>query len=142
MSDQALRPHFSFWIIGICILLWNAMGMVNYFMQLNPEMLAGFSESHRTVIENRPAWATIGFAMAVFGGTLAGVFLLLRKSLAYHLFVASLLGTALLMVYTVLVFIETNAGISDILLMALMPLIVAVAFVRYSLRARQKGWIT
>ncbi|MFT5639707.1 MAG: hypothetical protein ACI861_002541, partial [Paracoccaceae bacterium] len=40
MSGQQTRPHLSFWLIAILILLWNVMGVVNYFMQMNPDALA------------------------------------------------------------------------------------------------------
>ncbi len=39
------------------------MGVINFFMQMNPEAVAAYPESHRAIIEGRPAWA---FAIAVF----------------------------------------------------------------------------
>lgn len=103
------------------------MGILNYFKQMNPDALAGFSETHRAVIDNRPAWATAGFALAVFGGTFGGVLLLLRKSVAYMVFILSLLGTAMLMVYTGSAFLNNGAGLPDTLLTAIMPLDDALA---------------
>jgi len=62
--------HWSFWGIGALALIFNGMGVVNYFMQMNADSLDSFPESYRSIIEGRPAWATAGFAVAVFGGAL------------------------------------------------------------------------
>ena len=79
MSDKSAgNIHWSFWVIGAVALIWNGMGAINYGMQMNPDMLASYRESERAIIEGRPAWATAGFAFAVFGGTLGSVLLLLR----------------------------------------------------------------
>jgi hypothetical protein len=58
------------------------------------------SESHRAIIEARPAWATGAFAIAVFGGALGCLLLLLKKSAAYYLFIASLLGVIVQLIPT------------------------------------------
>jgi len=86
MNDETVgRVHWSFWAIGSIALIWNLMGVINFFVQMNPDMLTSYRESERAIIEGRPAWATGGFAIAVFGGVLGCLLLLLRKSAAYYL---------------------------------------------------------
>ncbi|MCH9016029.1 MAG: hypothetical protein IH877_10130, partial [Gemmatimonadetes bacterium] len=81
MNDKAVGSvHWSFWLIGAVMLIWNVMGCINFFVQINPDALASYPESHRAIIEGRPAWATGAFAVAVFGGALGCLLLLLRKS--------------------------------------------------------------
>ena len=75
--------HWSFWVIGVVTLIWNAMGAANYVAQLDPVVVATFPESHRVLIEGRPAWATGAFAIAVFGGTIGCVLLLFKKSISH-----------------------------------------------------------
>jgi hypothetical protein len=71
MNDKTVGGiHWSFWIISVVTLIFNVMGVINYFVQMNPDMLASFPESYRPIIEGRPAWATAAFAIAVFGGSL------------------------------------------------------------------------
>ncbi len=132
--------HWSFWIIGAIALIWNVMGVINYFVQMNPDMLAAYRESERTIIEGRPAWATGAFAIAVFGGTLGCLLLLLRKSAAYYLFIASLLGVILTMIHTLGLGIDF--GLGEILGIILMPLVVAAFLIWYSKQAESKGWIS
>ena len=84
MNDKTVGGiHWSFWVIGAITLIFNVMGAVNYFVQMNADSLASFSEQYRPIIEGRPAWATTAFAIAVFGGSLGCLLLLLRKSAAF-----------------------------------------------------------
>ncbi len=139
MNDETVGGvHWSFWAIGAVALIWNVMGVINFFVQMNADALASFPESHRAIIEGRPAWATGGFAIAVFGGTLGCLLLLLRKSAAYYLFIASLLGVIVTMTHTISIASSTiDFSPFDILMMILMPLVVAAFLIWYSNRCQQ-----
>ena len=143
MNDKIVGGvHWSFWIIGAVTLIWNVMGAINFLVQMNTDALASFPESHRAIIEGRPAWATGGFAIAVFGGALGCLLLLLRKSAAYYLFIASLLGVIVTMTHTLGIASSTiDFSPFEILMMILMPLVVAVFLIWYSKQAQSKGWI-
>jgi len=141
MNDKTVGSvHWSFWVIGAIALIWNVMGVINFFVQMNPDVLAAYRESERAIVEGRPLWATIGFAIAVFGGALGCLLLLLRKSAAYYLFVASLLGVIVTMTHALGVGIDF--GLGEILGIILMPLVVAVFLIWYSKQAKSKGWIS
>ena len=114
------------------------MGCINFFVQMNSDMLMKYREAERAIIEGRPEWATGAFAIAVFGGALGCLVLLLRKSAAYYLFVASLLGVVVTTIHTLGVGIEF--GIGEILGIILMPLVVAAFLIWYSKWAESKGW--
>jgi len=133
------RVHWSFWLIGIVALVWNVGGVINYFVQMNPEMLDAYRESERAIIEGRPAWATGAFAIAVFGGALGCLLLLLRKSVATYVFIASLLGVIVTMIHTLGVDIDFGPG--EILGIVLMPIVLAVFLIWYSKYTESKGWI-
>ena len=139
-ESTVVRVHWSFWVIGAFMLIWNVMGCINYFVQMNPELLDAYRESERAVVEGRPAWATGAFAIAVFGGALGCLVLLLRKSAARYLFIASFLGVIVTMIHTLGVGI--NFGPGEILGIILMPLVVAAFLIWYSKLAESKGWIS
>jgi len=140
MNDKTVGGvHWSFWAIGVVTLIWNVMGGINFFMQMNPDAIASFPESHRAIIEVRPAWATGGFAVAVFGGALGCLLLLLRNPAATYLFIASLLGVIVTMTHALSLKIDFSAF--DIFLTILMPLVVAAFLVWYSKWAGRKGWV-
>ena len=140
MNDEKVGGvHWSFWAIGAVALIWNVMGVINYFVQMNPDVVAAYREAERALIDGRPAWATGAFAIAVFGGALGCLLLLLRKSAAYYLFIASLLGVIVTMTHTLGVGIDF--GLGEILGIILMPLAVAAFLIWYSKWAQSKGWI-
>ncbi len=141
MNDETVGGvRWSFWTIGAVALIWNVMGVINFFVQMNPDVVAAYRESERAIIEGRPAWATGAFAIAVFGGALGCVLLLLRKSAAYYLFIASLLAMIATMIHTLGVGIDF--GLGEILGIILMPLVVAAFLIWYSKLAESKGWIS
>jgi hypothetical protein len=138
MKDQAVGGvHWSFWVIGVVALVWNALGSMNYIMQMNPDMLADYPEAARTLVEGRPAWATGAFAIAVFGGVLGCLLLLLRKSAAYYLFNASLIGVIVTNIHT----LGVTASI-EIWVGSLMSLVVGAFLIWYSKLIERKGWIS
>jgi hypothetical protein len=143
MNDENIGGvHWSFWAIVIVALMWNVMGVINFFWQMNADALASFPETHRAIIEGRPAWATGGFAIAVFGGVLGCLLLLLRKSAATYLFFASLLGVIVTITHTLVIASSTiDFSPFEILMMILMPLVVATFLIWYSKWAESKGWI-
>ena len=144
MNDETIGGvRWSFWAIGAVTLIWNVMGVINFFVQMNADALASFPESHRAIVEGRPAWATGAFAIAVFGGALGCLLLLLRKSAAYYLFIASLLGVIVQLIHTLGIASSTiDFSPFDILMIILMPLAVAAFLTWYSKRAESKGWIS
>ena len=144
MNDEdSTRVHWSFWAIGAFALVWNASGGANFFMQTNADIVASFPETHRAIIEGRPVWATAGFAVSVFGGALGGLLLLFRKSAAFYLFVASLLGTIVTMIHTIEVgYSKIDFSPVEILVMILLPLVVAAFLTWYSRLAGRKAWVS
>ena len=144
MNDETSSGvHWSFWAIGVVALIWNVLGAVNFFVQMDADMVASFPETARAIIEGRPAWATGGFAISVFGGALGSFMLLLRKSIAYYVFIVSLLGTIVTMIHTIGVASSTvGFALSEIFMMILMPLLVAALLIWYSKRAELRGWIS
>ncbi len=121
--------HWSFWVIGVVALIWHILGLMNFVMQMNTETITGRPESYRAVIENRPAWATAAFAIAVFGGAIGSVLLLLRKSAATYLFVASLVGV----IVQVFPFVGNPDVQLGIWVGSLMSLVVAAFLIWYSI---------
>ncbi len=138
MNDKTVGGvHWSFWTIGAVALIWNVMGGINFFAQMNADTLAAYPEAARALVEGRPAWATGAFAIAVFGGALGCLLLLLRKSAALYLFVASLLGVIVTNIHTLGV-----AGSTEIWVGSVMSLAVAAFLIWYSKQAGNKGWIS
>ncbi len=93
MSNSS-KPPVWFWIVSTLALLWNLSGVLNYLMQAfaTPEMLAAMPEHQREYMEQTPSWVIGCFAIAVWGGTIGSILLLIRKRVAYTLLIISFVG--------------------------------------------------
>ena len=134
------RVHWSFWVIGAVALVWNAMGVVNIFLQMNPDVLATYPESHRTIVASQTGWISASVTIAIFGGALGCVLLLMRKAGAIWLFYASLVATIVVVAHTLSLPIDLRA--SDVVMIVVMPVVVAVLLAWYSRWTAIRGWIT
>ena len=140
MNDKRVGAvHWSFWAVTIFMLIWNVIGCINFFVQMNPEMVVSYRENEQVIIASRPIWATISFAIAVFGGALGCVFLLLKKHIAFYLFVFSLLGVLVTTAHTLSIGI--NFAVGEIIGIILMPTLVAAFLIWYAKYVANKGWI-
>jgi len=144
MSDASTTGvHWSFWVITALALVWNVLGGVNFFMQMDADIVSVLPETHRAIIMGRPVWATAGFAVIVFGGALGCLLLLLRKSAAYYVFIVSLLGGIVTMIHTINIARTTiDFSVSEIVVMILMPLLMAAFLVWYAKWAERQDWIS
>lgn len=138
MSEKTVVSiHWSFWVIGVVGLIFNLLGCINFLSQMNAETVASMPEIYRTIAESRPAWGTAAFALAVFGGLLGSLLLLLRKSVALYVFVASVVGAIAAQI--------PFAGMADFPVEAwvgwLSQVAVGVFLVWYSRLAKSKEWI-
>ena len=138
MNDKVLDGvHWSFRVIGVLGLLFNLMGCMNFVSQMNAEMVASMPDVYRAIVASRPAWATAAFAVAVFGGALGCLLLLLRQSVAIYVFIASLVAAVAAQFPYV--------GMADFPVEAWIgwssQLVVGAFLIWYSNRARGRGWI-
>ena len=101
MTTTLKKPPTWFWVISVIALLWNIMGVMAYLADayMSVETLAELSQEQRMLYESRPAWATGAFALAVWGGLIGSIGLLLRKKWAYILFIISLIAVLAQNVY-------------------------------------------
>ncbi len=142
MSDSSSPPR-SFWIISVLALVWNLIGILTYLMSvtMSEEALAALPEAERALYSDIPAWVTAAYAIAVFGGTLGCVALLLRKAWAVPVLVGSLIAILVQMFHAL--------ALSDLIVVrgagaAVLPLLIvaiAVYLVWFARSARARGWI-
>lgn len=136
------RPK-SFWVIAIAALLWNLLGVAIFFLQVSatPETLAAMPTEQRQIYEATPVWLNIAFAVAVFGGVLGALGLLLKKRWAVTFFLVSLLALLVQVVgaYSVTPMWQVHGPAS----LAMPVLLVAIALLLwvYSRKATIRGWL-
>ena len=106
MTDTFAAPRpkapVHLWIVGILALLWNAMGAFDYLATKLPieAYMSNFTQEQLDYFYSIPMWMTVAWAIGVWGGLLASLALLLRKTWAVWLFGLSLLGAIAGMIYS------------------------------------------
>jgi len=138
MSEKrVVSVHWSYWVIGAVGLIFNLLGCINFYSQMNADSVASMPEIYRTIIEIRPDWGTAAFALAVFGGFFGCVLLLYRRSIALYLFIASVFGAIAAQI--------PFLGVADFPVEAwagwLSQVVVGVFLVWYSRAAKNRDWI-
>ena len=139
MNEKAcVSVHWSFWAIGVVGLIFNLIGCMNYISQMNAENVASMPEVYRVIVESRPVWGTATFAIAVFGGSLGCILLLLRKSLAVYVFILALIGAVVAQIpYIGMADFPTAAWIGWLSQLAVIGFLIW-----YSKRTESRGWIS
>ena len=146
MSEKSnTKPPVWFWIVSIVALLWNLMGVMAYLGQayMTDEMKAGYTSDLLALMESTPAWVTAAFAIAVWGGLLGCIVLLLRRKLAKPVLMLSLIGILVQMAHS---FFMTNAaeiyGPVQGVVTPLIVIIIGVALVQFARIAEKRNWIS
>ncbi len=138
------KPPIWFWIVSVLALLWNGAGVNAYIQQ------AYNTESHRAMytaeqlemVNNMPSWATAAFAIAVFGGLLGCIALLLRKKWAKSIFLLSLIGIIVQHIYNLFISKAMEVYGPGAVIMPIMVLIVGILLIFLAKKGIAKGWLS
>lgn len=144
MEKNKLTIPVWYWILAVVFLLWNIMGVLSFFAHtfISEEALTNLPENERALYGEYPLWTTIVFALAVFGGTLGSIGLLLRKKWAKTAFVISLLGIIPQMIHNTFFTKSMEIyGPGQAATMPIMVIIFAVFLIWFSNYAIKKNWL-
>jgi hypothetical protein len=138
------KPNTTFWIIAILALLWNLIGvlfwLIEYFF-MTAEMKASLPPDQLEMMNNAPSWAMYVYAIAVFGGVLACILLLLRKKMAIAIFGISLIAILVLQGYWIFAIDIVKIAGAQALIMPIIVIAIAIFEYYYSKGAARNGWI-
>jgi uncharacterized membrane protein YphA (DoxX/SURF4 family) len=101
------RRPWHLWVVGLIALVWNSMGAMDYFMTQtkNEAYMGQFTPEQLEYFYGFPAWVVSAWAIAVWGGVLGALLLLLRKRHAVWVFLASFIAMVVTTIH--------NYGLSD-----------------------------
>ncbi len=103
--------------------------------------IAALPEAERLLYETAPAWTTGAFALAVFGGTLGCIALLLRKSWAFPVLIVSLIGIVAQMTYDVFLSKAMDVYGPASLIMPTMILSIGIFLLFFARSSTTKEWL-
>ena len=93
-SNNPVKAPWHLWAVGIIGLLWSAMGAMDYVMTKikNEDYLAAFTAEQLEFFFSFPIWVNAAWAIAVWGGVIGTILLLLRKASAVWVLLVSFLA--------------------------------------------------
>jgi len=142
MSGQ-VRPGAGYWIIAVVSLLWNGFGGFDYYMTQtrNPAYLSQFPAEIIQYIDIMPVWATVAWAIGVWGSVLGSILLLLRSGWAVPVFWISLLGLAASTCYQVYVGMPPSMQTPAMLGMMAVIWLALIFQLWFAMRSAAKGYL-
>ena len=142
-AGRPAGPPRSFWIVSAVFLIWNLLGLMAFVMQMtmSEAAMAALPEAQQELYRNTPSWVNIAFAVAVVGGALGCVLLLMRKSIASSVFMASLAGVLAQQLYIFALSPTLEVMGTASVAMPILVIIGAVFLVWYARKATRAGWL-
>jgi hypothetical protein len=145
MADAAVQPAktpWHLWVVGVVSLLWNSVGAFDFVMTQtkNAAYMSGFTPAQREYYYGFPFWVVAAWGIAVWGGVLGSLLLLLRKCLAVLLFLSSVISMVLTDIY---MFVlsggrEVMGGVGPLVFSAVI-FVVGVLLLAYACSMRKRG---
>ncbi len=139
---QSSKTPWHLWVIGIVSLLWNSVGAMDFVMTQtrNEAYMRGFTAVQLDFYYGFPSWVVAAWGIAVWGGVLGSLLLLLRKPLAVHLFLASFICLVLTSIHN---FVLSNGlkimgGVGSLIFCAVI-FVISVLLLVYARSMRKRG---
>lgn len=141
--NPSIKPPPWFWGVSAAMLLWNGLGAMAYVADatITAAALNALPDAERTLRASRPAWATAAFAVAVFGGVVGCLLLLVRSRWASPVLVLSLLGVIVQMTQAFLIANSYEVHGPAALIMPALVLMFSLFLVWFARSARARGWL-
>lgn len=140
MTNASPKAPWPLWLIGVIALLFNSIGVFDFVMVMaqGEKYMAsvGMSPAQIAHYRDMPVWMTAVWAIGVWGAFLASILLLLRRKLAFPVFVLSLAAFLLSLVYT---YVLTDGGAVMGRQMAVTSAVIAILLLFFSWYARAMG---
>lgn len=142
--ENKIKIPIWFWVTAVFFLLWNSMGVISFFAHtfISEEDLALLPTQERELYGDYPIWTTIVFAIAVFGGLLGAVGLILRKTWSKTAFIISLLAIVPQMTHNLFFTKSVEVyGVGQAAAMPIMVVVFGLFLVWFSSYGIKKNWL-
>jgi hypothetical protein len=142
-TTTATRAPKWFLLVAVLALLWNLLGCAAFVQQalMSPAAMAALPPAEQALLRSQPMWATIAYAVAVFGGAVGSLALVLRRRFALMLLTASLVGVLVQMFHVFILSRAVEVYGAAALTLPAMVIVIAFALVWLARKAVRKGWL-
>lgn len=133
----------TFLVIGIVALIWNILGLLNFFSQtmISAETLAALPLEQQELLTSTPLWLKVVFGVATLSGVIASVGLLMKKAWSVPLFFLSLIAVLIQMTYSTFATNAVEVQGSFAYVLATIVMLYALFLWYYAKKALSKGWL-
>ena len=137
MTETTVKAPWHLWLVGIVAVLFNFIGVFDFVMAMTQGAKymasAGMSPEQIAHYEAMPVWMVAVWAIGVWTAFVASILLLLRRRIAFPVFVASLAAFLLHLLYT---YVLTNGGAIMGRQMAITSAVIVILLLFFSWYAR------
>ena len=135
------KPPIQFYIVAVLALLWNLVGAFDYVMTetKNEAYMGQFSAEQLEYFYGFPAWVIAFWALAVWGGVLGAVLLLMRRKLAVTVFLISFLCMVVTSIHNYAIAGGGEIMGSTGLFFSVVIFVVALGLILYARKMARKG---
>lgn len=144
METKKIKAPAWFAILSIIALIWNLVGVLAYFghVLMTEEMKNALPPEQLTAMEAAPIWVIAAFNVAVWGGVIAAILMLLKRKSALFFFQISFAGIFLQQIHTFF-FIDAVVifGVFQGLIMPAILMFIGVIFILVNGHAVKQKWL-
>ena len=141
-ETETVETPKHLWVIGVVTVLWNSVGAMDFVMTQtrNESYMAAFTPEQLEFFYGLPTWVVAAWAVAVWGGVIGSILLLLRRGEAVWVFLASFIAMLITTIH--------NYGLSNgmevigdtfSLVFSAVIFVVALALFFYARSMKQQG---
>lgn len=142
MENTSNAPRW-FTVCAVIALVWNMLGLLAFIshIMITPEMIAELPAEQQPLYQDIPVWVTAAFALAVIGGCLGCVLLIMRKSLAKIVLIASLIGVIAQNIHSFFIIDSIAVFGPTSVIMPIMVIIIGMALILMANKGQQNNWL-
>jgi len=143
MTNEQTKVPVWFWVVAIILLIWNLMGVASFFvhMFITEDALLALPENERALYGQYPFWTKIAFAVAVFGGIIGSILLVIRRKLAKPVFILSLMAIIPQMGHSLLMTDSMEVYGNEAAVMPSFVILIGIFAVWLTNHSITKGWM-
>lgn len=137
------KPPLWFYVVTAIALAWNLLGLVAVIgdLRLSAADLAALPAAQQAMYAARPGWSVAGSLLAVVGGTLGCVLLLMRHRLAVAVLALSIVGIVVQDIGIFVIAGAAAAGNPAPLVLQGLVLVIGVGLLLLARRAQARAWL-
>lgn len=141
-TQFARRPVAGWYMVAaIASLLFMLIGCAAFVLDVTGDPQA-LPLDQRTLVAARPVWSLVGYGIAVWAGLAGTVMLIVKRRIAEHLLLVSLIGAALTFLPMLVVpAVRDNISTNDIAV-AVMIVVITWTIFGFARHSAKRGWLT